>query len=273
MPAASSSPIDPAVPPARCRRFSGEDRVSVLSVLAAVSDPRARRGVRQRLSVIQALANSRCWPAHARSRRLRSGRLMLTRCLLPGSESPAAPCESTIRRTRQRLDAGALDDQVGAWAQQHTAPPTGRRRLVAADGKTLRGSCRGPARAVICSPRSITPRGYPAWTRSTCYDGSGRCACSVESADDLLTGATPDPGQRLRGNERQPVGIAPHRRIDATDATLARADDPVADHQDPNREHRLQALRPRPRRRIRVSPRARRPHAPDPDRAALVVPN
>jgi hypothetical protein len=28
------------------------------------------------------------------------------------------PCESTIRRTLQRLDADALDDLAGAWAQQ-----------------------------------------------------------------------------------------------------------------------------------------------------------
>ncbi len=51
----------------------------------------------------------------------------------------AAPCESTIRRVLQRLDADAFDDLAGAWAQQRTAPGLGARRAIAVDGKTLRG--------------------------------------------------------------------------------------------------------------------------------------
>jgi hypothetical protein len=34
----------------------------------------------------------------------------------------AVPCESTIRRVRQRLDADAFDGLAGAWAQRRTAP-------------------------------------------------------------------------------------------------------------------------------------------------------
>ena len=34
----------------------------------------------------------------------------------------AVPCESTFRRTLQNLDADALDDAVGSWAQQRTTP-------------------------------------------------------------------------------------------------------------------------------------------------------
>ena len=57
MPAASSSPVDPVF----CHLFAAADgldgdRATVLSVLAAVADPRARRGVRHRLAVILALA-------------------------------------------------------------------------------------------------------------------------------------------------------------------------------------------------------------------------
>jgi hypothetical protein len=52
----------------------------------------------------------------------------------------AVPCESTFRRVLQSLDADALDGAAGAWAQQRTAPARGGRRLVAVDGKTLRGS-------------------------------------------------------------------------------------------------------------------------------------
>lgn len=65
----------------------------------------------------------------------------------------SVPCESTIRRTLQRLDAGAFDDLAGAWAQQRTLPPPGGRRVVAVDGKTLRGSASGtrPGRHLLAA--------------------------------------------------------------------------------------------------------------------------
>jgi hypothetical protein len=65
----------------------------------------------------------------------------------------AVPCESTIRRTLQRLDADAFDDLAGAWAQRRTAQSAGRRRVVAVDGKTLRGSATGtrPGRHLLAA--------------------------------------------------------------------------------------------------------------------------
>jgi predicted transposase YbfD/YdcC len=57
--------------------------------------------------------------------------------------SRAVPSESTFRRTLQRLDADAFDDLAGQWAAQRTAPGPGGRRVVAVDGKTLRGSGHG----------------------------------------------------------------------------------------------------------------------------------
>jgi predicted transposase YbfD/YdcC len=53
------------------------------------------------------------------------------------------PSESTFRRTLQRLDADAFDDLAGRWAQSRTAPGPGGRRVIAVDGKTLRGSGHG----------------------------------------------------------------------------------------------------------------------------------
>jgi predicted transposase YbfD/YdcC len=55
------------------------------------------------------------------------------------------PSESTFRRTLQRLDADAFDDLAGQWAAQRTAPGPGlkQRRVIAVDGKTLRGSGHG----------------------------------------------------------------------------------------------------------------------------------
>ena len=55
----------------------------------------------------------------------------------------AVPSESTFRRTLQHLDADALDAAAGAWAARRTLPPPGARRVIAVDGKTLRGSGAG----------------------------------------------------------------------------------------------------------------------------------
>jgi hypothetical protein len=53
----------------------------------------------------------------------------------------------------QSLDADALDDAAGAWAQQRIAPRPGGRRLIAVDGKTLRGSAAAgrPARHLLAA--------------------------------------------------------------------------------------------------------------------------
>ena len=53
------------------------------------------------------------------------------------------PSESTFRRTLQRLDADAFDDLAGQWAAQVTAPGPKARRVIAVDGKTVRGSGHG----------------------------------------------------------------------------------------------------------------------------------
>jgi hypothetical protein len=50
------------------------------------------------------------------------------------------PSESTFWRTLQHLDADAFDELAGRRAAQRTAPRPGRRRVIAVDGKTLRGS-------------------------------------------------------------------------------------------------------------------------------------
>jgi len=62
-------------------------------------------------------------------------------------------CESTFRRNLQRLDADAFDDVLGAWVQARSRPGMGRRRLVAVDGETLRGSAQDdqPGRHLLAS--------------------------------------------------------------------------------------------------------------------------
>lgn len=145
MPAPPSSPIDSAL--GHLVRLAAEatgEQPGLLGVLARVADPRRRRGVRHRLAGILGLAlcaviaGARSftaiaeWAADADEQTLH----------VLGIRG-AVPSESTFRRTLQRLDAGAFDDLAGAWAQQATVPGPGQRRLIAVDGKTLRGSASG----------------------------------------------------------------------------------------------------------------------------------
>src|SRR5271170_7500261 len=135
MPAASSSPIDPAIgqliAAARC---VDEEDGRLLPVLAAVPDPRARRGVRHRLAAIlglalcAVLAGARSFTAIAEwaadADQATGHALGIT---------DVVPCESTFRRTLQHLDADALDDAAGGWAQHRTMPASGARRAVAVE--------------------------------------------------------------------------------------------------------------------------------------------
>jgi predicted transposase YbfD/YdcC len=145
MPAPPSSPIDPAL--GHLVQLAAEataGQPGLLGVLARVADPRHRRGVRHGLTGILGLAlcavvaGARSftaiaeWAADADEQTLH---VLEVR--------GAVPSESTFRRTLQRLDAGAFDDLAGAWAQHATVPGPGQRRLIAVDGKTLRGSASG----------------------------------------------------------------------------------------------------------------------------------
>jgi predicted transposase YbfD/YdcC len=116
----------------------------VLAVLARVTDLRRRRGVRHRLTVIldlavcAVLAGARSFTAIAEWA-ADADRVTLDLLGVTG----AVPSESTFRRALQRLDADAFDDLAGQWAQQRTAAGHGARRVIAVDGKTLRGSGHG----------------------------------------------------------------------------------------------------------------------------------
>ncbi len=145
MPAPPSSLIDPALGHlVQLAADASGEQPGLLGVLAQVADPRHRRGVRHRLAGILGLAlcavvaGARSftaiaeWAADADEQTLH----------VLGVRG-AVPSESTFRRTLQRLDAGAFDDLAGAWAQQATMPGPGGRRVIAVDGKTLRGSASG----------------------------------------------------------------------------------------------------------------------------------
>src|SRR3954471_9604809 len=132
---------------------------SLAAALAAVPDARHRRGRRDELTGVLAIAACACltragadvaigeWAAA-------QGAAVLD-CLADGPERTAVPCETTVRRCLQATDAPALDAAVAGWAggrlaaqqaiaagagHRPVAPVNAGRRVIAIDGKTLRGS-------------------------------------------------------------------------------------------------------------------------------------
>jgi len=122
----------------------------LLPALAAVADPRHRRGVRHAvhtilaLAVCAALAGARSFEAMAQWAAEVSPEVL--RRL--GSRRRTAPSEKCIRLTLQRLNAAQLDAVVSAWLIHHHLL---RDAPLAIDGKTLRGSASRttPARRLL----------------------------------------------------------------------------------------------------------------------------
>ncbi|MDX3099199.1 ISAs1 family transposase, partial [Streptomyces sp. ME19-03-3] len=151
MSAVSSSPI-PAVL-AKLGPLNPDDTADLRIFLEAVPDPRSRRGRWYSLTSIllvcaaAAVSGARTidelaeWGSRADAGLLAT--LGVRRHLLRWRH---APSRSAIGRVLERLDADALDAAVGAWlAHRHTARTAadrGGRRVIAVDGKALRGSAR-----------------------------------------------------------------------------------------------------------------------------------
>jgi len=155
VPASSSSPISPVIDQLLDVGSSlGDDPPSVLTVLGTLADTRKRRGIRHQLgavlglAVCAVLAGARSfvaiaeWAADADHA-----------TLAELGVRDAVPCETTFRRVLQSLDAQALDDSLGVWSLARTAPATELRRIIAIDGKTLRGSAQGgvPGRHLLAA--------------------------------------------------------------------------------------------------------------------------
>ena len=152
MPASSSSPtalVDAAtaagVP---TRPLSALESISLLQALAAVPDPRNRRGRRHSLQSVLFLALSAIL-AGARSYAAIADWAAVAEPELRVCADP--PHGSTFRRLLSRLDPVALQAALTGWvlsrrevvAAVQTAgggPTTERRCVLAADGKTLRGT-------------------------------------------------------------------------------------------------------------------------------------
>jgi predicted transposase YbfD/YdcC len=117
-------------------------RIPLTEVFAQVPDPRARRGIRHGLPGILSVAAAAVtggarsllaigeWVAN-------SERDTLAR--LGIDPDGRVPSESTIRRTLAVVDPQDLDRRLGAWAGTRVGQ-CGGRRVIAVDGKSMRGA-------------------------------------------------------------------------------------------------------------------------------------
>lgn len=113
---------------------------ALLAALQRVPDPRKPRGLRHGLPVILSIAVCAV---------IAGARSFVAIAEWAAQASPAAvaklgvtgevPSESTIRRTINKIDANGLDVVLGAWAA-FRATTSERFRVIAVDGKSLRGS-------------------------------------------------------------------------------------------------------------------------------------
>lgn len=117
--------------------------VGLPAALAAVPDPRARRGIRHHLTVVltaavcAVVAGYRSYTAIAEW----VADLPADTAVLLGIDADRRPSEAMIRRLLQAIDPDLLTAAVGIWlAARIPAPAPGSRRAIAVDGKTLRGS-------------------------------------------------------------------------------------------------------------------------------------
>jgi DDE_Tnp_1-associated len=119
MPAVTSLPMTPVLDQlTRLSEVGGSDvdLVSLVAVLARVTDPRARRGVRHRLTVMlvigvcAVLGGMRSFVAIAQW-----ARESIETCpqLCEQLGISRVPTESTIRRTLQRVDPGRVGSAAG----------------------------------------------------------------------------------------------------------------------------------------------------------------
>ena len=113
---------------------------ALLAALKSVPDPRKRRGLRHEMSAILAIAvcaviaGARSFVAIAEWTAAATPNALATLGV-----SGEVPCESTIRRTINKVDANGLDLIVGTWVALR-ATTSEHFRVVAVDGKSLRGS-------------------------------------------------------------------------------------------------------------------------------------
>ncbi|MGL5861848.1 MAG: ISAs1 family transposase [Phycicoccus sp.] len=115
--------------------------VVLLDLLASVPDPRRPRGIRHSLPGLLAVALAAVVSGAKSFTAIGQWAGDADPDLLAalGIRRSTAPSESAIRRAFGRLDATRLDAVLGAWMWTRTRV-VGQRRVIAIDGKTIRGT-------------------------------------------------------------------------------------------------------------------------------------
>jgi hypothetical protein len=116
-----------------------EGKDGLMDLLHTVADPRKKRGIRHPLVSIVAIATCACLAGARSFEAIAQWGKELSREALQrlGCTRPSPPSEKCIRITLQRIDAAALDRELGAWLTQHNLQPG---QAIAIDGKTLCGA-------------------------------------------------------------------------------------------------------------------------------------
>ena len=138
-----------------------QDAAGLPEALASVPDPRARRGVRHRLTVVVSAAVcavvAGCRSYAAIAEWVADAPAATVTAL--GMDPDRRPSEAMIRRLLQALDPDLLTAAISGWlaGRVATAQSSGR-RAVAVDGKALRGSRSrdAPARHVMAALEQAT---------------------------------------------------------------------------------------------------------------------
>ena len=112
----------------------------LLVALGSVPDPRARRGVRHRFTAIVGIGVCAVLSGATSFTAIAEWAHDLTPAVrLRLGLGRRAPCESTIRRVLQRVNADALDAAVSSWLAARR-PAAQSPAVIAIDGKTARGA-------------------------------------------------------------------------------------------------------------------------------------
>src|SRR5256886_4154131 len=142
MPASPSSLIASlSVAPAGLR--PPELTVGLPAALAAVPDPRARRGIRHHLTVVLTAAVCAVVAGYRSYTAIGEwvADLPVDTAVVLGIDADRRPSEAMIRRLLQAIDPDLLAAAIGTWlATRIPVPAPGCRHAIAVDGQTLRGS-------------------------------------------------------------------------------------------------------------------------------------
>ena len=124
-------------------------RQPLVQVLRNITDPRDRRGVRHNLSTVLSLAVTGVLAGCRSLTAIWEHTTDLTAADLEAlglAAGQALPSESTIRRVLQDLDPADVDAHLRSWLCTRTGTINAR-RVIAVDGKTMRGARQGQAPA------------------------------------------------------------------------------------------------------------------------------